>query len=471
MTAHEPDYFLFIGSVDSESATTRLRASGARYQKKLLSSNPENWTKIVAMVTSPHCRGALVVLTSSDYGAMCSPKYEDASRALLHALASRPHVVLIHEAVFLTDEQRAAADVPSVEPANVSNATSTFDDDDLDFFGSFKEQFFGTISDDVRERVNTMLRERQLNVYPYRTNVERSIIASGFLEDNERHLLFRLYVPSGRLYAQEAEALLGLFREWLGQTGHSSVRQEGYSTAAGQVFEFFSAEGQPEGGLSRYFEDFSSFLGECVAKPEAAIAQFVANGVAEAAATIIVSRFATRARRLNLDLKQRREERMLSLKHELENLVLEVDGLKGASLVAVLDELLPPPQAIGVIRGPGMAPDTSLTVNNFSPQFINGVAGSVVQNIAGTVNLGAEAKQLLDLVATFGGHDRTQLETAIHELEDDGARGAERVAARGRLKRRSSAPRVFRGRRRRSAAHRAPGPAPRWTGRCRWGGL
>ena len=76
-----------------------------------------------------------------------------------------------------------------------------------------------------------------------------------------------------------------------------------------------------------------------------------------------------------------------------------------------------------------------MTVNNFSPQFIHEVAGSVVQNVAGTVNLGAEAKQLLELVATFGGHERTELETAVHELEDDGARGAERVAARGRLKR------------------------------------
>lgn len=126
---------------------------------------------------------------------------------------------------------------------------------------------------------------------------------------------------------------------------------------------------------------------------------------------------------------------MLSLKHELENLVLEVDGLEGGNLAAVLDELLPPPAAIGVIEGPKSSLGPSVTVNNFSPQFIHEVAGSVVQNVAGTVNLGAEAKQLLELVATFGGHERTELETAVHELEDDGARGAERVAARGRLKR------------------------------------
>lgn len=435
MTTDEPDYFLFVGAADSESATTQLRSSGASYAKKLLSSKPENWATIVAMITSSHCRGALVVLRGNDYEAMCTPTYEEPARALLDALVDRPHVVLVHEAVFLTNDQRAAAAGQSVDAANEADETPAADDDGSDYFGMSREEFFGTTSDDVRQHVNAMLRDRQLNVFPYRTNVERSIIASGFLEDNERHLLFRFYVPSGRLYAQEAESLLGMFREWLGQTGHSRVRQEGYSTAAGQVFEFFSGEGQPEGGLSRYFEDFSSFLGDCVAMPEAAVAQLVANDVAEDAATIIVSRYATRARRLTLDLKQRREERMLSLKHELENVVLEIDGLESRDLVAVLDEMLPPPAAIGVLGGSKMISNPSLTINNFNPQFINEVAGSVVQNIAGTVNLGAEAKQLLELVATFGGHERTQLETAVHELEDGGARGAERVAARGRLKR------------------------------------
>lgn len=95
-----------------------------------------------------------------------------------------------------------------------------------------------------------------------------------------------------------------------------------------------------------------------------------------------VSRYATRARRLSLDLKQRREERMLSLKHELENIVLEIDGLPSRNVEAVLDEMLPPPAVIGVIEGPRMNPSPSLTVNNFNPQFINELKGAVVQNIA-----------------------------------------------------------------------------------------
>lgn len=455
MASEPQDFFLFLGSADSESATTRLRASGGRYHKKLLNSRPENWRQIIGMVTSPHNQGTLVTLTGYDYMSMCRDEYEAVTRDLLDALVGCAHVIFVHEAVFLTDEQRDASDSEHVERANLVNVTPRFTDEDR--FGMPKEEFFGDIPDSIRQKVNTTLRDRELNVIPYRTNVERSIIASGFVEDHERHLLFRIYVPSGRLYAQEAETLLGLFRDWLGQTGHSAIRQEGYSTNAGQVFEFFSAEGEPVGGMTRYFRDFSDFLDTCVSSPEAAISRLTVTGVNESVATRIVTRFATQARRLSLDLKQRREERVLGFKHQFENVLLEVEGLQGDVLESVIDELLPLPTTLGIVLGPDatvhrggrvFAADSveagasgdggqppSLTVNNFHQQFINEVAGSVVQNVQGTANLGPEARQLMDQILQFGGNDRDQLQTAVHELEDDGARGTDRLAARGRLKR------------------------------------
>lgn len=426
------DYFLFVGAADTESATTRLRAGGAIYRKKLLSSKAENWIEIAAMITSRHNRGTLVVLSVDSYQKICAPDYDEAASELLNALVGRPHVIFVHEEVFLTDEQRATAESAHFDRAHLADVTPRITEDD--YFGMAKDEFFGSISNEVRQHVNTMLRDRELDVLPYRTNVERSIMASGFLEDHEHHLLFRLYVPSGRLYAHEAEALLGLFRDWLGQMGRRGVRQEGYSTTAGQVFEFFSADGRSEGGLARDFEDFSSFLDNCMSSPEVAASQLTATGLEEPAAARIVSRFATQARRLSLDLKQRREERILSLKHHFENVTLEIDGLRGEALIRVLEGLLPPPAA-GAVVGHGASANASLTVNNYSPQFINQVAGPVIQNAAGTVNLGLEAKRLLELVATHGGDARGELETAVHELEDDGARGAERIAARSRLKR------------------------------------
>jgi hypothetical protein len=419
----------------------------------MLNSRPDNWRQIVDLIASPHNQGTLVTLTSGDYRTIKSREYNDVAYDVLDGLARIPHVIFVHEAVFLTAEQREAADGEHIDRAALVDVTPRFDDED--YFGMSREEYFGEIPESLRQQVNTMLRERGLNVAPYRTNVERSIMATSFLEDHERHLLFRLYVPSGRLYAQEADTLLGLFRDWLGQTGRSGIRQEGYSTTAGQVFEFFSAEGEPVGGVTRYFQDFSEFLDSCVSSPETAISQLTIIGLRESAAVRVVSRFGTQAKRLTLDLKQRREERALSLKHQFENLLMEAEGLHGGELEGVIDALLPPPTVGGVAlraraAGLGLAGDLAAsvaseatpsasggrpTVFNFNPQFINEVAGSVVQNIQGTVNLGPEAHELLDLVARFGGTDQAQLESAVHELEDGGARAEDRIVARGRLKR------------------------------------
>jgi len=360
-------------------------------------------------------------------------------------------VVFVHEAVFLTPEQRSAADSEHINRAALVDVTPRFDDED--YFGMPRAEFFGELSDELRQRVNGMLRERGLNVVPYRTNVERSIIASSFIEDHERHLLFRLYVPNGRLYAQEAEALLRLFREWLSQTGRRSVRQQGYSTSAGQVFEFVSSEGELSGGLARYFQDFSEFLESCVSSPETAVRELTRSaGLNQASAATIVARFATQARRLTLDLKQRREERALSLKHQFENLLLEAEGLEMSQLELLIDVFVPPPSVgtlalgatapglgqagdVAALRGTHVTAGVQTTIFNLNPQFINEVAGSVVQNIQGTVNLAPEAQQMLDLVARFGESERSQLESAVYELEDDGARPEDRIVARGRLKR------------------------------------
>ncbi|MGB3592956.1 MAG: hypothetical protein WA994_02180 [Ornithinimicrobium sp.] len=434
MTNELQDYFLFIGSTDTEAATTRLRAAGALYRKKMLNSRPENWVKIVALAASSKNRGTLVVLTGSDYQKICDSTYTEVAVALLNSLAKRPHIILVHEAVFLTDEQRSASEAVDAGRAALVNVTPRFSDED--YYGMTKEEFFGALSDDIRQRVNAMMRERSLNVVPYRTNVERSVIASAFVEDHERHLLFRLYVPNGRLYAQEAESLLGMFREWLSQTGRQGIRQEGYKTDAGQVYELFGGEEDADGdGLRRYFADFSDFLGDCVSQPEVAITEMTAAGLAETAAGTIVSRFAIQARRLTLDLRQRREERVLSLKHQLENVMLEADGAEDDAVMELLDVLLPAPIPGAVVPLPAASPVSPVSVTNIQPQFIHQISGTVIQSVGGTIHLGPEAHQLLELIARHGGSERPLLETAVHELEDEGARAGDRIVAKGRLKR------------------------------------
>jgi len=431
-------FYLFLGETDSESATSRLRADGAAYHKKLLQSKLANWQQILSLLRAPTLQGVLATFTGSDYELMLSPEYETVRSALLDAIAAVPHVVFVHEAVFFSDEERPSVQGdPEGDPGHVHHHTVTSPDEYLR-----PEEYFGKVDDEVRRQVNEMLTEREINVLPYRANAERSILATAFLDDHERHLLFRIYVPSGRLYANEADTMLGLFRDWLSQTGRNAIRQDGYRTAAGQVYEFFASQAQDAGDLTRQFQDFSDFLEACVDRPESAAAQLQAAGVKTRPAAQLVSRYGKATRRLHLDLRQTREERLLSLKHELESELLDGVDADSGGVLLLLERLIP--QVTGGVSGilvpvvgaaavaANIGAGVHVTVNQ---QLIGQVTGNVIQNVQGTVNLGPEAKDLLALIGQFGGAKTVDLESAVHELEDPDARSQDRLAARQRLRR------------------------------------
>ena len=84
-------------------------------------------------------------------------------------------------------------------------------------------------------------------------------------------LLFRLYIPSARLYAGEASRLLSLFREWFSASRGQGVRQEGYRTADGEMVEFFAETTADAPDVRDEFTSFASFLRLCSTNQEAAV--------------------------------------------------------------------------------------------------------------------------------------------------------------------------------------------------------
>ena len=112
----------------------------------------------------------------------------------------------------------------------------------------------------------------ELNIRPY-VFTDAEAYASSHSQDKEKsfhsgendhgNLLFRIYIPSGRLYAAEASRLLSLFREWLITTRGYGVRQSGYHTASGEMYEFFVDGSVAQTDLSEEFDNFSDFLTLC----------------------------------------------------------------------------------------------------------------------------------------------------------------------------------------------------------------
>ena len=113
----------------------------------------------------------------------------------------------------------------------------------------------------IREHVLDLLAKNELTISTYKRNAEASVLAASFVEDTQSNLLFRIYVPAGRLYEEELTTLLGMFHDWSGSVKHRTVRQGGYKTPSGRVIEFYGEQGMTTESVGTELEEFARFLG------------------------------------------------------------------------------------------------------------------------------------------------------------------------------------------------------------------
>lgn len=422
-------FFLFVGSTVADAAVSKLKASGVFYRQKRLESNRRNWQMIVELVEDAALIGVIGKLTADNYRLLARDDYADVSGALLSALSNVRHVVLVHESV-----------LGGGDTSPESSAIRVVDDEEEEsYYEYLANHYFRPPPDEVRESVNQLLTSHGISVVPYKTNAELSVLSAAFIEDNEKNLLFRLYVPHGRIYAAEADKLLSLFREWLTGIKHQRVRQDGYRTGSGQIYEFFGDDATTASELTMEFNDFSRFLELCADRPDDARDQLTAAGVNDRIADDIVRRYGKETRRLHLDLRHAREARLLSIRQRLESELVDVldgDSPEWTEINRLIEAAVPGTSGLSAALEPvsaaaSTAPQTHVTINQ---QIIQSVEGTVAQGLQGTLSLGPQAHELLDLVRRFGGADAAAMESALYELEDEDARNADRLGAKQRLK-------------------------------------
>jgi hypothetical protein len=260
-----------------------------------------------------------------------------------------------------------------------------------------------------------------------------------FQTEDQTNLLFRLYIPSTRLYAAEADRLLSLFRDWLTAIHGQGIRQSGYRTASGEMYEFFADTSIGQTDIRGEFDSFSRFLDLCARNPSAATDLFRSTELGEVATANLVARFGREARRLHVDLRYERNRKVLELCHSLESELVDhgVDlrQIPSGQINSFIDRLVPgasTPESVALLAAPSSLHPTHVTVN-LNPQIVHAAESMIVQSVQGTVNLGPRPKELLDLIERFGGAEATALQSAVHELEDQDAPTEKRSAAKRRL--------------------------------------
>jgi anti-anti-sigma factor len=424
-TADSRRFILLLGSNWSGDAiANKVKATGLMIRRKAFYSQPRDWQRITPLLQDPRAIAIIAKLTRPNYRMIASAEYSSVTNQLFEALGTAQHVVFVQESIILPKKGKkfgsleySAPDVAGTEWVSPSSSPSA-----ADIYA-----------------VAQLFRRHNINVVPFETQQELASLAVSFLEEIESNLLFRVYMPSGRLYASEAGKLISLFQEWLSSVGGRRIRQDGYKTAAGQVFEFFGDGSVQPGEIYSQFGIFAEFLADCKDRSISAASSLMKAGLGRTAAESMVMRYSKEVKRLELDVRQELEVKMLAIRHSLELELAELGGefeLPWPEIDRLVESIVPKVTSLlSIVPTVSSArePLHPVTVN-LNHQVINGIHGTVIQNVEGTVHLGPSVKDVIDIIRQYGDSRAAELETAIYELEDPDARPSVRLRARQKLK-------------------------------------
>ena len=422
---------LLMGTIDSEGIRSTLKATGQRYVIKRLESGPHNWAKIVSLFDEMDIRCCALKLSGYAYENFLIDEYQPMAELLLQRVAGLPHAVFVHEELFSGKPTEDHVPAPK---------------EDFEYF-EYVHSGLHKPHESTRIGVNQLLLDYDLNVLPYKTNAELTLLASTFIAESQDGLLFRIYVPSGRLWANETDRLIQLFRDYLTRIAKTSVRLDQQRTAHGIFYEFFDADNNStrpvsDESLALQFQEFSRFLDLAVSNPEEAESILLTKNIDPREVVPILTRYAKEARRLQVDLKHEREQKVLAIQQRLESEL--VDSLPPSTdwntVAKLVNSAVPQLDGVRSITGyekiPRLLPGdvaSPMTVN-FQPQIIQTVNAVIAQEIEGDIHLTDLDKQLLDLVSQHAGKDVTELQSAVRELADTSAPQSHRLMAKQRLK-------------------------------------
>lgn len=349
---------------------------------------------------------------------------------LLRRIAPLPHVVFMSEGFFSGE----AVDSAARDAALVFDRESALKVQEVTVGAT-------TIRPGEIERLRLgieRIKSSALRVVVSANDAEITVAAEQFLHEAERGLLFRAYVPSGRIWENEFDRMIALFKDFLVRITNAEVRLEQTRTNWGVSYAFYG-DGLTPQRVAADFDDFTHLLNISATDPAAA--ESILNNKYSLPAkdvAAIIAKWSKEARRLHVDVIQDRERKLLNIRHGFQSELYEsVPDLDMRSVERIIDAALP--ESLTVIP----AQRHALTINifqqpqisfKFTEQHIEKLDGIVAREIYGDIQISAIEKQFVDTIVAHGAGDVGDLTTALYELRDPGIPNAERVSAGQRLR-------------------------------------
>lgn len=407
-----PERVLLLGAIDHEGVLSAIKGSGREYIRKILHSKVENWHTILDLFEEYNIEAVLGKFTRKTYEFLADPDYSDVVDKLFTALEDCPHVIFVYEDLLAGNE----------------------DHDPI------MRHFYRPLMAKDIIGVNERLTKSGLQVLPYKTKAEVTVSAQHFLEGSEQGLLFRIYVPSKRLWAEEIDRVLTLFRDYVGKVWQAPIRLDQVRTSQGIIYAFHGDKVLAKGDFTNRLNDFSLFMDLAAADPSAA-EKFLRETNADPTEIIgIVTRYSKESRRLNLDMKQQRQAKVLSLRHRLESELIDAipSSCDVNTIERIVEACVPSVANIPLLGAPtsleSISSQLTCIPNGVQNQIEQRLIEIVDEEVFGTVDWSEQERQLIELFKKHGGKDNIALLSSLHEIRDLSVPPSARVTAGQRIK-------------------------------------
>lgn len=224
---------ILLGDLVRESITEQLKIHDRSYIHKILRSSEQNWNSINEILQGTQSI-SLVLAQFTEYTLIysCLPEYQKEFYNMCQLISQYPHIVFIYH-------------------DNLNNLYSSLDGEDSaqndKEWSVFCRSLFKKNAamypqkDSLRSELDktvSFLNCSDLRIAPYRTRLDISLSAQAFIDEKFQGLLLRLYVTNDRLWANEIDKLVNLFRDYLRRVGGYQVTLDQNRTQHGIIYAF-----------------------------------------------------------------------------------------------------------------------------------------------------------------------------------------------------------------------------------------
>lgn len=156
--------------------------------------------------------------------------------------------------------------------------------------------------------------QRGIEVSPFYRRDDITIKFHDFLDDLDKNVFLRMYIPNSRFQSEQFSVLLRTVERYLRQVESRRFSIESRATGSGTLYLFCSAEGDESfGDLEEAFARFDQFMRLCRDDPEQALRLINMPGLSAAESRFLISKYARDYQRIMIDVRHEFEQKILLL--------------------------------------------------------------------------------------------------------------------------------------------------------------